>query len=290
MAITNCPECNGKISTTVDQCIHCGCKLAHCPECGITVIQGVQACPECGAAIEAPATPVAQAEAPAKENIASLFNKWKQLNPVLAYFGTTDAGVLGCLFIVLCVPVGVICAISGSHFLLVVYFLLGYVIEIIQSLSVKSSAKSFWNWCAANNFNLPDLIDATFALDFLTMDSSLRKLYKKGIMLGLSAHYNQIAPSAVSSRTTLNIIRCIIGAIAAVLGVAFLSINNFLRDWDFSNIRGLPCLAIFLILCGINWFVVSKKIKKTEKEETEWQRETYKEGYANYSANLSDEL
>lgn len=48
MALTTCPECGGKISTTVKNCIHCGCKITVCPECGMTLIGEPISCTECG--------------------------------------------------------------------------------------------------------------------------------------------------------------------------------------------------------------------------------------------------
>lgn len=48
MALTSCPECGGKISTSVDQCVHCGCKITVCPVCGKVYINYPNFCGECG--------------------------------------------------------------------------------------------------------------------------------------------------------------------------------------------------------------------------------------------------
>lgn len=48
MAIINCPECNEKISSTVDHCIHCGVKITVCPECEKIFTTDQSVCPECG--------------------------------------------------------------------------------------------------------------------------------------------------------------------------------------------------------------------------------------------------
>ena len=48
MAITKCPECGEKISTTVNQCIHCGCEISICPDCNQAYIGRVPYCTECG--------------------------------------------------------------------------------------------------------------------------------------------------------------------------------------------------------------------------------------------------
>ncbi len=48
MAVTKCPECGEKISTSVKQCIHCGCEIRVCPECGMMHKSAVDICEECG--------------------------------------------------------------------------------------------------------------------------------------------------------------------------------------------------------------------------------------------------
>ena len=52
MPIIDCPECTGKISSTVKQCIHCGAPISVCPECGKIHAKRLRFCPECGFAFE----------------------------------------------------------------------------------------------------------------------------------------------------------------------------------------------------------------------------------------------
>ncbi|MBQ9744982.1 MAG: hypothetical protein IJW19_07650 [Clostridia bacterium] len=48
MAITNCPECNGTISDTVGQCVHCGAKITVCPSCHKVSAGNARFCAGCG--------------------------------------------------------------------------------------------------------------------------------------------------------------------------------------------------------------------------------------------------
>ena len=62
------------------------------------------------------------------------------------------------------------------------------------------------------------------------------------------------------------------------------------NGFNLSSISGIALIVIAIVLYAIKLFVLSKKVKQAEEEQVAWQRETYSEGYANYSANLSNEL
>ena len=48
MAIVKCPECEGKVSTEAERCVHCGCGLTFCKECGAVFVGEKIECSECG--------------------------------------------------------------------------------------------------------------------------------------------------------------------------------------------------------------------------------------------------
>ncbi len=48
MAIIKCPECQENISSSVTQCIHCGCKITYCPECNSLFPEELETCKNCG--------------------------------------------------------------------------------------------------------------------------------------------------------------------------------------------------------------------------------------------------
>ncbi len=54
MAITQCSECGGKVSTSATACPHCGCPVEPqitCPDCGEELAASLVACPVCGAPV-----------------------------------------------------------------------------------------------------------------------------------------------------------------------------------------------------------------------------------------------
>ncbi len=48
MALITCPECGGQISSTVNNCVHCGAKIKVCPECGEFIVGENKQCSKCG--------------------------------------------------------------------------------------------------------------------------------------------------------------------------------------------------------------------------------------------------
>lgn len=48
MALIKCPECGKEISSSVTQCIHCGCTITACPDCGAVCTGERETCPNCG--------------------------------------------------------------------------------------------------------------------------------------------------------------------------------------------------------------------------------------------------
>lgn len=49
MAIIRCPECGGQISSTTENCVHCGCRITVCPDCGKVYCGNIKICTACGA-------------------------------------------------------------------------------------------------------------------------------------------------------------------------------------------------------------------------------------------------
>ena len=48
MAIIKCPECEEPVSSTTNQCVHCGYKFTVCPECGKIEQGEISVCKNCG--------------------------------------------------------------------------------------------------------------------------------------------------------------------------------------------------------------------------------------------------
>jgi hypothetical protein len=48
MSLINCPECGNPVSSSTQQCIHCGCTYTVCPECKKVYIGNLDKCTNCG--------------------------------------------------------------------------------------------------------------------------------------------------------------------------------------------------------------------------------------------------
>lgn len=48
MALINCPECGGSVSSQAEICPHCGVQIRVCPECKKVIAGNVEQCPDCG--------------------------------------------------------------------------------------------------------------------------------------------------------------------------------------------------------------------------------------------------
>lgn len=88
MAIINCPECNEKISSSVNQCVHCGIKIAVCPECEKVYASHPEICSECGYVFKETSTKPPITKNKEKFTAPELKNRWKSnniINTVIEY-------------------------------------------------------------------------------------------------------------------------------------------------------------------------------------------------------------
>ena len=71
MALIKCPECGNSVSSTAEQCIHCGYKFRCCPECGEILVGAPESCGNCGFIFE---KEIKQEKA--SENVKDVFMEW----------------------------------------------------------------------------------------------------------------------------------------------------------------------------------------------------------------------
>lgn len=74
MAIIDCPECGGKISTSTKQCVHCGCNILICPECNDAYNENIDTCKTCGYQFIKKNDSTTDNK---KDNCIDSFDKWK---------------------------------------------------------------------------------------------------------------------------------------------------------------------------------------------------------------------
>ena len=176
MAIISCPECQGKISDTVNQCIHCGAKIKICAECKSVYTNQVKTCSNCGYVFDdTDCAVVAETKAEAK-NSKELVSKWKNnvpfINVVFKIWNFLELG--SSLFLLLAIlkltgwsdPFEADNVLSGIKTYLVfaiVFFIVG-ASENLFSPSLKGMMMS--NWCRSNGLNLKTAISSGIQTDF----------------------------------------------------------------------------------------------------------------------------
>lgn len=83
MAIINCPECNGSISDTVKQCVHCGVTINVCPECKAVYTEKLDACKSCGYTFVNRSGAKAPTIGEECTDASSVIKKWETSEPLL---------------------------------------------------------------------------------------------------------------------------------------------------------------------------------------------------------------
>lgn len=176
MAIISCPECQGKISDTVNQCIHCGAKIKICAECKSVYTDQVKTCSNCGYVFDDTDFAVSSETKAEVKNSKELVSKWKNNVPFInVAFGFWNFLELGSsLFLLLAIlkltgwsdPFEADSVLSGIKTYLVfavVFFMVG-ASENLFAPSLKGMMMS--NWCRSNGLNLKTAIINGIQTDF----------------------------------------------------------------------------------------------------------------------------
>lgn len=66
MSLIKCPECGGAVSSTAQNCVHCGFTFRVCAECGTVYSAKAKACPQCGCCAQPQQAPQAVAAPPSE--------------------------------------------------------------------------------------------------------------------------------------------------------------------------------------------------------------------------------
>ena len=320
MALTTCPECKEKISTTADQCIHCGCKLQSCPECGMVLMKGTETCPECGYTFvrkvhdEQPKKEQFKEEQPQKEQpkkqntqepkqnpFALLISGWKKVSGALVLLDIMDniTFALSMLGIVATFIIGFFVIkntdAEATIFILVICWFLIYPFDILHDIfsTIKPliRSKSLWSFAQKNQFSIQECTTAGLTKKVASMESSEKRKHLKNVQTAMNAHYYHEVSGAVPSSIFLGIIDSIIDALSTPFLVGFIIINieNVMEARTFLAFDVYECF--WMLILAVVLFVVKKIISKTvEKKQEEkkdaWMKEQYADVYAKYLAYL----
>lgn len=309
MAIINCPECNEKISSSVNHCIHCGAKIAVCPECEQIYASHPEKCSSCGYVFKSDASSDANAQkAQEKLTAPELKRKWKSenfFNVIMAY-SNNILSVIG-LAVMLFVSIKVVLfasnmsafnaistynealeTIKSGFIVAAIFFILSGIADEIK-LTLTGSMLA--TWAGLKGISLIEVIKNTFAADYSkTVEKEKAKNYKD---------WRDVVDSAFLSNDYLSknkqILRIAIAIILYTVASIFLAVfmwhnieiftdSEALKQlglsaegWSFSMIENWWQLIVFValrIVIGIYKAISGAPIKQ---RKIEWLEKTIPE-------------
>ncbi len=193
MPIFNCPECQGKISNTVKQCIHCGAMITVCPECKTVYAEEITTCTVCGYHLKVYHTnPVNTSSKKVVRTASATRERWMQESSLRKIYESNAVSVvLSILGLLLC-AVGLAKMMSwlnspdlftyeDSLSSIKTLFIAGIVLNFIKD-TFKEDGKAtleildYTTWSKSRGVVLRDVIDHTLSSKFEEMtDSDIKK-------------------------------------------------------------------------------------------------------------------
>lgn len=287
MAIIICPECNEKISSSVNQCVHCGAKITYCPECESVFAQTLQKCPSCGFELEKIPQTIAeeQNKEPKIEVESSIVanKKWLLGSPVRSmFFGNSWLAwipriVYVVIFAIVLINIG--SALKGDTSLNGVAVLcvsLLFVEDAFEEVIATVKYISYSSWFKANNLSLRALLDKDFNLEFGKMVVDTAADNGEAIKFSLNAELYKNDANFKICLLLRSIFKCILKcvrnvfvAIFAVIFVDLYSVYVYLSGgqmgiWEFitNHMTGWGYLiaAAVLVICSyVCGYIFNKK-------------------------------
>ena len=311
MALTVCPECNGKISTSSEHCVHCGCRLIFCPECGNAMVAGTKLCPECGASLETsqgvamvnqelkeePKAAPTKAAEEKKPDVVELHSSWKSANSiysVMSVAGSVLDGIGGVMFIF-----AVLSSIAP-----ILKFLLGGLAVVLcvvnfalDSICEYNKYKSVIKHAERKGFTTGEIVKVGMLEDPESKGIIENVSYSGKIRIFAEASYYSQQPEARTKEVILGAVRSVFMYIYTVLLTFFVHANfknlddvaSFFERWPnvfnpalYSGFGLLVAAIVFIVINRI----LSRMTKKIIKEREEWIKDEYsgiyEEGYSEY--------
>ena len=321
MAIINCPECNGKISDTVKQCVHCGAPITVCPECGTVFAKRIDTCPECGYIINKnkntnniknKSTNANTDQKPKNKvmNADHAFHEWSKKNNMNA----TD------IISILCFVVGIALAviayfklknwtesymemvttykdtISSITTLTVIACILFFVGTIFDVFDQKSELEGLSLWAKGRNSSLKEIIIHTLSMDLSKKKPERLDDISRAMVYALNS---ELYDTSVSSKRRFSgwIAMRLICSLAFSVGALFFILHNLeiymtaelfksdrfdIPGFSFSMIENWWLLGIAVGSSVIKGFYNFYIKKISKKDRRDWVKQNHPEGLEAY--------
>ncbi len=304
MAIINCPECGGQISSTAKQCVHCGCKITVCNECGKVILGESSTCPNCGFQID---NEKKNDTTNKYADLPEVVNEWKAENNLLAFVLNNLTilvlwGVAILLFII-----SIICLISWKSGPVTNVLNIKDVLNTTKTLCIISAIVftlssmlyifdfqtfTFMSWAKRKNIDLKYYLEKALKTDTKNLSGESALIFNSNILLAeKSLRFSNDLTSRINEQkfskikfllsTVLTFFICffIVCNIESYLEKVFIT---WTAKFKLSDIINFWMVIVALVLYLIKWIVN----KIYEKKENELQEKWIKNNFAEYYENF----
>ncbi|MBE6635479.1 MAG: zinc ribbon domain-containing protein [Ruminococcaceae bacterium] len=242
MAVIVCPECGEKISDTVKNCIHCGCKINLCPECGGISVGDANSCPTCGYVwkSENEDGKSKKTDVNLKET-TDVYDRWRSENPIRVVYGTKAINTIafaGSLIFIGLAFLKMFLDINNDNFILKFSGSLSGVKTLLIFSAVMAGLRVLLNkmrshiaacdmsaWLRMNKINAESIVNSTLELKFSNMTIDSLEQYHIATELVLEGATYAENKKAISKDRILLLTNAAI-EIISIIFVAMFAISN----------------------------------------------------------------
>lgn len=305
MAIINCPECNEKISSTVNQCVHCGVKITVCPECEKIYTEHPGICQDCGYVFNKE-TVYYQSESTKEQKLTApeLRKNWKAdnlLHTIIEYSNTVLSvlvwGMIVFIFIRFFSWVASLSTLESmlaadgvqdtinTCIVICTIFIISQ--QIVKEIKPTVTSTMLATWSSAKGISLLDVIKNTFSKDGNKVVKSEKEKNDKDLRMVINAAFlssNYLDKnSQIIFHTVVSFFICVSDIImcAFVLHNIEIAMKEWLKvamyggeGWKFSMIENWWQFIVFFSLLLVQ--IMCKEIINTimDKKRIQWFEKT----------------
>ena len=259
MAIVQCPECGGKVSTEAKMCVHCGCELSFCKECGAVFAGQINVCTECGSTIGKARYTSEQGEGFSGDStrglpgVRKIYRKWEAESGIKIY---NTCRVLSFWLAIISAVIGLILFITANEWgfdyptmrsIMITMFVLATAFVLIRILldnpgvATLFASSKLSKWLGSRNIKLDNLVVDVMNSEGKNVFSS--DIYSRNMAANIFAA-KAMESDYVVKNTFMN--TCIISGVIAAASSIFAGLFLMLNLSEFSKIVCLSNLETFL--------------------------------------------
>ena len=309
MAIILCPECQGKISDTVNQCVHCGAKITVCRECGSVYTANVETCTNCGFVFQSKVkVEKKEIKVPSANELTESWYQSSPLSKIAFKKNKVIKRVMDALLIIAFIIITLGCFVLDGYFsesnmyifgvyicmiLLGVFTILG---TIFDGIKVYLSRNAFSKWCSNKKIGINTVILPSLKTNFDALSTSEAKIELKALKMCVETSFHTYDYANRYNAVAVRVFETLIECVAHVLLLSFFFKNiDILFEYGLklSAIENWSLLIISLVLLLVSGVLATVAENSEEKVRSQWfckNFPAYSELYNKYITKQDDYL